>query len=207
MPVKRRTRGTRTRKVRRPRARYGPSSVVGTRGYRRNQGITMHTFYFRSFNTVTSDVSGVIFDQTSPVDVFTGGQGFSTHKALYSQYKVMSVSITYRALNVGTESAASGPNRGTAASWVNVDNIDSQPAGFNNIISRPSLRFVNPRSSHRRVLTRPKGYPGWGDCQAGSYNDPWENATISLMVEDASASKDLYTSVATWKVVFRGRVS
>ena len=125
------------------------------RNFKASQGLTGSTFIFRSLNNVLSDGSGVVWDQTSPNDLYTGGEGFSLYTALFAQYKVLSVSVTYRALDTTKDSAGTGVKRGTGVTIVNPDLVESQPAGLNTIISRPSLKFINTNRTFTRTLYRP----------------------------------------------------
>lgn len=197
----RRTRTTRTARANHP-PRY--NRRVPLRNKARWQGVGTKVMWFRTATDLTSSGAGVLNDQNKADDVRTDSAQFATIAPLWKEYKVVKVVQKWIPSDIGSESATFA--RGNAVTYVDATMDRSSPSSIASIIERPSTRLINTRRTQVRYMFRPSGLPAWGDSQdPATTPDPWQSGQISLYVESATASVNLWYSVTSFKVVFRGR--
>jgi len=160
--------------------------------------------WFRTATDLSSSGAGVLNDQNKADDVRTDSAQFAVIAPLYKEYKVLKVVQKWIPSDVGSESATFA--RGNAVTYVDASMDRTSPSSIAAIIERPSTRVINTRRTQVRYMTRPSGYPAWGDSQdPATTPDPWQSGQISMYVESATASVNLWYSVTSFKVLFRGR--
>lgn len=233
MPYYRRKYHTRRRFGRRRfgRGRVGPSIGRAPRwGFRqrRQQNLTRLVQYFKNVQTIASDnLTDLLNYGVNSRNVADAGE-FQTYATLYSEYKVLKISVKYIPANVGGESTVIGPSpggnfrasfvRGDAVTWVDTDTPQPPlppfpvPASIEAVINKSSARIIQPRRTHYRWVNRSRGYPTWGKTDnAGNITaaDLWQPSLrmygTGFTPSNVPGIQNYFYVMVTFKVLFRSR--
>lgn len=230
MPYKKRY--NRRRRAPRRRQPYGAPLTRAprmTRSLRVHQNLTRDCRWFKTVTNVgtTAQSLGRFNVSYGPADLQNVAD-FQKWGRCWEEYKVLSFSVKFYPVSVGSESLLGVPPppdqrpipiyyRGNTVTWVDQGKIQVQPqAQLDDIIVRPSAKLIQSRKFHKRWISRPKGNPQWGQFnEDGTVNqalpDSWEDSRIKMYGQDyatpfpPSARLVFWYVVISYKVLFRGR--
>lgn len=229
MPYKRSFRfRRRQRRPYRPRGRQvGPYLRRPRWNFRKRvaQNLTREVRSFKQVGTLQASVAGVIGASFDYSDLPTA-KSFAAYATIWEEYKILSIDMRLFPSHVGSESLidnnppGGGPNdwtqifvRGNIVSWIDPNSPSpTPPNSINDVFGKPSARLFNPRYHHRRWITRPRGYPAWGQIDNNGIiqtADPWPG-TINLYGRGFSppqlpGNQVFFYWLLTYKVLFRSR--
>lgn len=183
------------------------------------------TFFFKNSGVAESSQGALppaYYTSFKSHELYTNGllhPQFTNFRKCYDQYKCLGMKVRFFPCAVGLEprytttGLPSILNRGNLIVW-NDQQFDATvqaPSEIADVINDSSARMLNARSKFTRVISRPKGQPFWGNCNATTEPDPW-NGCINVLVDGATRSPpnpnpavQLYYWTITYKVIFRGR--
>lgn len=227
MPYKRRA----TRYRRKRRNPYGTKAKFVPRGLavKRYNQISTKTFYFKGNGTIGAGGGGNgiagwgtrirVVPPIPQVPYFTPGvpADFLRVSRCYSEYKILAIKLNLYPANVGTESDLPGAStnpfqRGNCVTWQehNLATGIQLPGTIDQVMNLGSAKMTVPRHRHTRVLYRPKGFPGWGQCDSDIPQqrwalDPWWGSIFWIINGATSNGPPISFFKVTYKVIFRGR--
>ena len=181
--------------------------------------VSSKIFYLKDAGEISPDLAGVVERVWGVQEIYSIPQ-FATIGALYTQFKVLGMTVRLYPANVGIEPdpsalpvGANGLFRGNAGVWSDQRPGPTVqfPTSITGMINYGSAKLINPRRPYTRTMYRASGFPTWGGIAPTALNDSWRG-TINLLQVDATASTIAQQPVLwywsrTLKVVFRGRRS
>lgn len=189
--------------------------------FKRNNADDTKMFYFKTNGISQSDIVGTM-NQVWNSRALTQTPGafpqFVALKALYDQFKVLSIRIRWFPANVGIEphDALLGADqtllRGNTITWLDqrADDLFA-PLAISEVINDSSARMHASRKGFSRTIYRGSGFNAWGNLQNQQTDDSW-NGSISILTVDATPAvppatfgPTLYYWTAAYKVLFRAR--
>jgi len=196
---------------------------------KRSQQISTKTFYFKANGTIHTDVSGninaawltkIVHAATPTLPSYLTPPAVADWKrvaSLYSEYKVLALRIKLFPSNVGTEADLPGLStnpfqRGNALTYFDQSLAQGQTLQTNlqQVLNLGSSKMFTPRRFHTRTINRPKGFPGWGECDPEipaptRKSDPWWGGIFLLINGATPNSPPISFHQVIYKVIFRGR--
>lgn len=226
MPLRRTYRHYRRRRFRRrptTRAVGAPLGKAPTwrRPQRVAQNLTRNVFWFKETGPIEVLQNGTITKRVTPQQV-SSLSAFQNYARSYEQFKVLKVVVKYIPASVGSESV--NPqlyHRGNVVTWIDQPPLAAAaPSSINEIMSMPSSRLHQPRSSMKRWINRPRGgrYLDWTHIDHDNAGDPaveletWDS-TVNLYGDNfgigpfpgQATTPPYYFVEIWWKVLFRVR--
>lgn len=219
------------RPYRRRRRGYGTKAKFIPRGLatKRYNQISTKTFYFKANGNILPNAGGQVNSTWLTKRVVPAQGGNPSYQApptvadwvrisqCYSEYKVLAIKLRLFPANIGTESELPGIsanpfNRGNALTFLDQSIQAGQQisTALNQVMNLGSSRMFIPRHYHTRTLYRPKGHPGWGNCDPEipaptRKPDPWWGGIFLLINGATPSGPQISFHQVTYKVIFRGR--
>lgn len=208
-----------------------PSFQSRQQRVKRKHNLSTSTMWFASSGTVVRGQDGRSGGKWSPMAILTGPQfpglhvpnyqqlgDFHAASTFHSHYKILAFQIRLFAANVGTEG---GPNvnlalynRGNTIVYTVANAMQNQAYqnDIQDVITKGSAVMIPSRQEkYKRVMYRPKGFPGWGSCDTAvpigdRKGDQWTGQII-LLGQNATPldPADMWFYTMKTKVIFRGR--
>lgn len=188
--------------------------------YKQNTGLK--SFWFKEATYLSSDTAGFLDNQpgisTNSVQLVSD---FASIAQNFMQYQIVKMIIRWVPVNLNNNGAQELQGaqigrplfqRGTLVCWTDIDGLSPYPLNVDEIINKPSTKIINPMRQYKRVLTRPRGYPKWGelsDTGGVIIGDEWKSKFScfgeNFSPQQATGQQRYFIQVAQFEVKFRGR--